>query len=354
MTKQIKQIKKEKKIGFDFVISVFLVLLFVMSTAKSGCEGSNPIKAFFTDVCWDCLFPISIGGMNIISGDYPDTENPSTPIEICKMEAPPYKRIGLNIGFWEPFALTDVTPTPYCMVNLGGFTMDIGNAGHGGKQVRDPAHSGSFYYVHWYKFPLMLWLNIITSMGCLHKFDFDIAYLTELDPTWNDDEFAFILNPEAILFGNPVAQAACAADAIKAQVGLPIDKLFWCIGTQGSIYPLTGRVFDEKGAIQSAVLLSERMNFKLHRQMQIQDSSPDAGPINAGFIGIEGPICKQHFRPIMPKSRYRYQMMSTIAAADRCYQFGHDVINWEGGKNHPGTGNCFGFLIFKKRNCTFL
>ena len=42
--------------------------------------------------------------------------------------------------------------------------------------------------------------------------DFDIAYLTELDPTWRDDELGFILN-QAILFGNLIAQAACAADS---------------------------------------------------------------------------------------------------------------------------------------------
>jgi conjugal transfer pilus assembly protein TraU len=47
-------------------------------------------------------------------------------------------------------------------------------------------------------------------------------------------------------------------------------------------------------------------------------------------------------------------MTNAISAADKCYQFGHDVINWEGGKNKPSSGNCFGFLISKKRNCTFL
>jgi conjugal transfer pilus assembly protein TraU len=320
--------------------------LFLLTSVNAKCEGSfvNPI----TDVCWDCFFPISIGSMNIASSEYPDTDNPSTPIEVCKMEGPPYMRVGLNIGFWEPFALTDVTPEPYCMVNLGGFTMDIGNAGRGGKQVRDPVDSGSFYYVHWYKYPLMLWLNIITAVGCFQGGDFDIAYLTELDPTWNDDELAFVLNPEAILFGNPVAQAACAADAINAQIGLPIDKLFWCAGTQGSMYPFTGRVSDEKGPIQSAVLLSERMDFKLHRQLMIEDSSPDSGG------GFEGPICHQHFAPIMSKSRYRYQMTNTIAKADKCYQFGHDVITWEAGHNKPDSADAFGFLIWKKRNCTFL
>lgn len=335
MIKQVKLIILSIAMLFSF---------FVMPAVQANCEGSFP--NLFTDVCWDCLFPITIGRMNVVSGDYPDTDNPASPIGICKLEGYPLPRIGLNIGFWEPFALTDVTPVPYCMVNLGGFTLDIGNAGHGGKQVRNSVDSASFYYVHWYKYPLMLWLNIITSLGCFQGGDFDIAYLTELDPTWNDDELAFILNPEAVLFGNQVAQAACTADATKAQVGLPIDKLFWCAGTQGGMYPLTGRVFDEKGAIQSAVLLSERMDFKLHRMLLIEDSS--------GEGGIDGPICRQHLAPIMPKSRYRYQMVNTVPASDKCYQFGHDVITWEEGHNKPNSGDCFGFLIWKKRSCVFL
>lgn len=323
-----------------------LIFILILQQAYAKCDGSfvNPI----TDICWDCLFPISIGSFAVVPGDYPDTQNPSIPIELCVGDNSPIPVIGLNIGFWEPFALTDVTPEPYCMVNLGGFTMDIGNAGRGGKQIRDPVNSAAFYYVHWYKYPLILWLNIITSLGCRQGGDFDIAYLAELDPTWNDDELGFILNPEAILFGNQAAQAACAIDATQAQIGLSLDRLFWCIGTQGSIYPLTGRVFDEKGPIQAAVLLSERMNFKLHRQLMIKDSSGDAGS------GFNGPICRQHTAPIMPKSRYRYQMTSIISKADKCYPFGHDVITWEEGHNKPDSANAFGFLIWKKRNCTFL
>ena len=120
------------------------------------------------------------------------------------------------------------------------------------------------------------------------------------------------------------------------------------MGTQGSSYPLTGRVRDEKSPIHAAVLLSERMDFKLHRQLLIEDSSPDAGG------GFGGPICNQHFAPIMPKSRYRYQMVNIIPAADKCYQFGHSVIPWESGKIKPSSGNCFGFMIYRKRNCVFL
>ncbi|STO91489.1 conjugal transfer pilus assembly protein TraU [Fluoribacter dumoffii] len=59
-------------------------------------------------------------------------------------------------------------------------------------------------------------------------------YLSELDPTWNDSEFAFVLNPEATLFTTPPVRASCAADATKALAGTAMDSLFWCMGAQGS------------------------------------------------------------------------------------------------------------------------
>ncbi|WP_353055338.1 TraU family protein [Escherichia coli] len=31
--------------------------------------------------------------------------------------------------------------------------------------------NGAFYHVHWYKYPLTYWLNIITSLGCLEGGD---------------------------------------------------------------------------------------------------------------------------------------------------------------------------------------
>lgn len=34
----------------------------------------------------------------------------------------------------------------------------------------------------------------------------DIGHITELDPMWNDDQLSLIINPEAALFGNVIAQ----------------------------------------------------------------------------------------------------------------------------------------------------
>jgi conjugal transfer pilus assembly protein TraU len=99
--------------------------------------------------------------------------------------------------------------------------------------------------------------------------DMDIAYLSEIDPTWVDSSLTTILNPEAILFGTRLLRA-CAADAIASAFNKPLDILFWCAGSQGSMYPFSGWVSNESSPLQSSVLLSERMAYKL-RQGQIME-----------------------------------------------------------------------------------
>ncbi len=153
--------------------------------------------------------------------------------------------------------------------------------------------NGAFYHVHWYKYPLTYWLNIITSLGCLEGGDLDIAYLSEIDPTWTDSSLTTILNPEAVIFANPIAQGACAADAIASAFNMPIDALFWCAGSQGSMYPFNGWVSNESSPLQSSLLVSERMAFAApsghdygnHREKitpSVMNIRPQSCPKNAG------------------------------------------------------------------------
>ncbi|WP_235716370.1 conjugal transfer pilus assembly protein TraU [Legionella pneumophila] len=255
---------------------LFILIAFLASglTQAGSCHGRfvNPI----TDVCWSCLFPFSLGQANLVSSNHlPDTKNPKLPV--CECPGNPIPRLGLTMGYWEPVNLVDVTRTPFCLVNLGGISLNFGKYYRKGAVETDSNLSNqSFYHVHWYKFPLMYWLNVLTDGICVEKGDFDIAYPSELDVMWNDDELGFIINPEAVLFGSLPAQAACAADSSTALLGSAIDKLFWCAGAQGSMYPLTGHVQEHVGGVQASVLLSERMNFKLHRQGLLEDSDLSA------------------------------------------------------------------------------
>lgn len=315
-------------------------LLTVSAFSSSQCTGHfiNPI----TDICWSCLFPLSIGNATVVSGHNPDTNNPSVPVQLCPMTVG--WRLGLAIGYWEPFAVTDVTRAPYCLVNLGGIQVNIAGSKHNGSSESSQSGTmGAFYQVHWYKYPLIMWLNIITSLSCLQTGDYDIGYLSELDPTWDDDELGFLLSPEDSLFANPAAQLACVADAISATSGSAQDALFWCMGAQGSSYPLTGSTSAEYSPLQNSVLMSERMDYKLHRMGLVKDS-----------IGKNNEVCHQKYTPIIPKNRYRYELMNPTADSDSCHTFGHPVASWQEGKLKPNDKGNYGYLIWRKRNCVFL
>ncbi|MTC74223.1 conjugal transfer pilus assembly protein TraU [Providencia sp. wls1919] len=324
-----------------FLLIASLIVSF-QSHASGMCEGRfvNPI----TDICWSCIFPISIGNASVgNSGIAPDTRNPSSPIQFCPMPPPIFQRIGLAIGYWEPMALTDVTREPGCMVNMGGFSINLGKVGGGYAKQQGREDSSGFYHVHWYKYPLTYWLNIITSLGCLEGGDMDIAYLSEIDPTWNDGSLTAILNPEVILFANPIAQGSCAADAVASSTHLPIDALFWCAGSHGSMYPFNGWVTNEYNPINTSLLVSERMAFKLHRQGIIMES-----------VGENKAVCFEYPSPIIPKERWRYQMVNPIPDVAQCHPFGRTAMMWQTGHITPASSKNFGYLMWRKRNCVFL
>jgi conjugal transfer pilus assembly protein TraU len=320
---------------------IALLLIFnTISAAYPSCKGRfvNPV----TDICWSCIFPITIGGWRV-SANGEDTPNPRTLICTCSRPIP---RIGLPISFWEPVRLVDVTRTPYCLVNMGG--IQITNRGtHGAGSVAN-GHQGrlrnSFYQVHWYLYPVIFWLELLVDFVCMEKGDFDLAYLTELDPFWNDDETGFLLNPEAVLFGNPIAQAACVADCALATSGFPSDALFWCAGCQGSLYPFSGTVSAHVGGVQASLLALQRMTAKLHREGLLW-----------GTMGRNA-WCDKYPMPIIQKTQYKTQMLYPVpsTASRQCYPLGRSEALWGSGKEFPYQGEDFGYLIWRKRSCCLL
>lgn len=317
----------------------------VFSTPASAqsCTGRfvNPIA----DVCWECLFPISIGSIRLGAPGAPDTANPGSPLCVCWRGWVP--RIGLSVGMWEPARLVDASRAPWCFPNLGGLTIDPGTpAGRGrtGSSTGDGA-SGSVWHAHYYVYPLLSWIGALLDLGCLEPGGLDIAWVSELDPTWLDDELAFLLNPEAVLFTSPPAQAACAADCAAASAGLPLDPLFWCAGCQGGMYPLGGNVSAHVGGVQASLLASQRLVYRLHRTL-----------VAWGTMGGAA-LCGRYPMPVMRKSQYRWQMTQPVPATSPltgCNPTGRSSVLWETLRELPVAGESFGYLLWRKRNCCLL
>ncbi|WP_440994919.1 TraU family protein, partial [Cysteiniphilum litorale] len=169
------------------------------------------------------VFPITIGAVQTVPSPLglPDTINPPMPVALCPI-LPNVYRLGITLGYWEPHSLVDVTRIPYCMVNMGyQMSMGVNQQQIGGRSNYMAGSSdSSFYHVHWYKYNVIYLLNLIMSMGCMQAEGVDLTYMSELDPLWDDEMLAFILNPEAILFGNVVTQLACIPEAIATSTNM--------------------------------------------------------------------------------------------------------------------------------------
>ena len=315
-----------------------LVLLLNQEIEAGKCNGRmvNPVS----DICWSCLFPITIGGMRVSPGGE-DTSNVGELLCTC---GSPIPRIGIPISFWEPARLIDVTRNKFCLVNMGGISLGGSSIkGHGTVNTSKTGggRKRSFYQVHYYVYPVIYWLELLTDFVCLEKSKFDVAYITEFDPMWNDDETAFVLNPEAAIFANPIAQAACAADSVAATSGFPIDAMFWCAGCQGSMYPFVGTVGDHIGGVQASLLLTSRMLAKLHREGVAKGTAGKAA------------LCKPYTAFTIIKSQYKEQMTYPGATTGKggCRPLGRTEVIWGAGKEKPYSGEDFGYLIWRKRQC---
>jgi conjugal transfer pilus assembly protein TraU len=327
---------------------LLLIMIPVISYGDFPCQGRfiNPI----TDICWSCILPISIGPAKVASGSGPknrDTENPSSPLCLCTKSNVPIP--GITIGFWEPVRLVDITRTPFCMVGIGGLSLGGENMTKISSYERGYGkhHSHrSFYHLHYYIYPLIYWLELITDFICLEESNFDLAYLSEFDVTWNDEKLQMLLNPEAFLFGNIAAQSACILDCAASNFSLPKDNLFWCAGCLGNLYPLSGANGDHVGGVQNSSLLVARILAKMHKLGLAQETSTNDSSPN-------GPLCRKSKSLKLKKSQYKMQMTypKSSSGGMGCWPLGFSDLGYSSYAEFPYDGQDWNYLIWRKRNC---
>jgi len=335
----MNRIRKHIKTVFGLV-SLCSIFMSNVYGADATCHGefANPI----TDICWSCTLPLTIGGdAEMISMDQEDIDNPNGVFCHCDGTL----RVGLNIGFWEPVRMVDITRTPFCMVGLGGTDISPGFDIHeGGLGSANEGSNYSFYHAHWYVNPILYWLEVLLDNPCLESGDFDVVSLSELDPTWNDEELTHILSPDAAAFTTKLAHAACAVDCISANLDFGRPELYWCAGCSGTLFPLTGYVQAHMGGVQSSELLLQRLAAKQHREL-----------ITMSAAGNDG-MCGYYFDPVMDKTHYKAQLTYPIPRTEKingrcCSPFGRSTAIWGAGKEYPYEGEHFSYQVWRKRNC---
>ena len=330
-----------------------LFMLVAMLTALEAgavtCTGKiiNPV----TDVCWSCLFPIKIG-TNIPLGSsvtLPDATTDAGPLCVCGKG--PSMRAGVNFSFWEPLRTAEIVRHPGCLPTMGGVNLNL-------EGLRLPSHvrvhsktgDGSqkrhtdFRQVHWFNTPWLFILEVLLDESCLEQMPWDLAYLSELDPLWDDNLASFLLAPEAALFANPVALTACAADCTAASVGLPVDELYWCSGCQGLVFPLTGWTASAVSHARVWELMAHRFAMKLSREGLLWSADGKRGQ------------CGPYWTPIMKKSLWRTEILyPTRSDKSRdgtcCHPLGRTTIQSGIGRSFSPGGEDGAVLLWRRRDC---
>ncbi len=161
------------------------------------------------------------------------------------------------------------------------------------------ATEAGFYDVHLWEFPIMTMLKLLIIGECTAEpyIDASLTYISEVDPMWESDLLTLVLNPEAVVFANPIASMVCAADCVAVTAGKDNLAAYFCAGCDGNLYPLTGHVYANDDAVRTSSLITQRLLTKLHRQgMLMRTMGADA-------------MCEKTWEYFTPRSQYRLSML---------------------------------------------
>jgi len=303
------------------------------SRAGQDCDFFNPL----TDVCWDCVFPIRIGGVQVTpSFGHQDYSSVSSPVCVCMS---PFPRVGITVSLWEAVRIAETTMQPwkfpdFC-INLGISKTPTGDS----TSATSNAQRKQSWQVHWFIYPVLSMLSIGLDFACLeHTNGLDVAYVSELDPAWNDDFTALFIYPESILLANVLSEFACLPDRTLTSVKeFGLSALFWCAGNWGTTYPFTKRTHSDNPTVSSALAVS-KINAMLHRNL-----------VALKTVGNEA-LCAPTVSFIFPKKQYKYQLAKPIRDGD-CVPIGEDGVWWATMKEPFSDDTYHSFVIWRKRDC---
>lgn len=216
-------------------ICIFALLFTASNTlAAMGCNGRvfNPV----TDMNWNNGLPIVAGGQKL-SQDGPNNPALHSMPSVCRCGI----KVGVGVTYWEPTYVAEVSRSAGCLSTMGGEAafgnsmahMNTGHADSGGHNQR--------MQIHWYKYPVAAMMDVLKNFGgCVSLPDFQLAYMSEVDPEWNAGANSILSQAETLLFANPIAAMACIPEVATSIFNMNLDVLYWCTGSQGTIFPMTG------------------------------------------------------------------------------------------------------------------
>lgn len=317
------------------------------ATSTPGCTNAEVIgSALITDICWSCVFPIRVSGLTISGAEGSDRVPDGAARQALCMctDGAGVPRPGIVTSFWQPSHLVEYEHVPGCMSALNGARLPFDKTflGHDIAETEwGEEDYFAFRHYHIYAFPLMIMLDMFVPAHCNAGGyrDLDVMFLSEVDPTWNNDTLAFFTHFEAALVANPLATSACLADATSSTFGKPIDTLWWCAGSWGTIYPITGNVTEDGAVLRQTSLMSARTMAQLHRR-----------GIMWGTMGDER-LCGGEIEPTIPKNQYRFTLLYPKPETDSSHAFGESVLTWGMNRMFPALGEDPVYTVWRWIDC---
>jgi len=299
------------------VIAIGIILLlvdsrlfFTQTLRKNRCRERVIDPA--NDINWRMVFPIRIAGrgVNPGGGSLDSAYTDRSRFCVC-----PGSSRGVVVSFHQPRFVEEITTIPGCLTLLEGVSLMSADKSLQGDI--DTNASTARFQVHWYTFPIFSKLGLFKGLNCASQPPFKLIYLSEMDPTWQDDAWSVIYDPSSIVFSDLASQAACHQDALAATSGHPLDKLFWCAGSLGSIYPLTGNANTAVGRLQAAELISAKSMAKLSRLGLLWRT-----------VGRDA-LCQKQPMPIWVKSQFSIDPISPLVYRGPGLPIGAAPIVWQ-------------------------
>ena len=314
-----------------------IVLLICATPAMATCNGAvfNPVS----DVAWNGLFPIRVGGVAVATNsNLPDGAD-STVNPICSCTTTSGSFIGTQIGFWDVAYLVEVVSDPYCSTVVGT-TLGSNTGTHQGSNSKDSAAPHTFKQVHWWPFNAIQLLGMLSGLSCVQQVPLQMTYLSEIDPSWTEDWLAMLKDPKVFLVANPAADIACAAKSAIAQIPgnfFPsvYDSLFWC--GWDNIYPLSGNNGTPHDLTASAQIAA--------RQIYINTQLSTVEDFMADSQGCTGQIV-----PVWKSSQWRFQLAKPVKTATPFWA-GESELIWGSGKAPAYNDKNFLYILFQKKKC---
>lgn len=378
MSKFIQQIKKySSSIFFSFIIIFVTTDVYADNTAKKACDAAGVNTKSLSDIqiaafeTIDNMLPIKIGGIEVgspddVSGGLASAGGSSSDnsafLCMCQMPPPVFERLGVSISFWNNVGMVDTSSIPYCFPQLGmslsediapdiesGFSI-LGKPGVGGANQFGTRSNGSkdsqFITAHTHFASFMNLMQIISEA----IFSMCLGISTNISPImsetafwWQVDEWGVVKNPEALLVANPIATTACMAESVSMIAKKNLDPLFWCMGSWGSLYPITMNVGSGTPLTSYAMLAARNLAERFQLGM-LMDTT--------GYQMLNG-YCQPIPIYFTPKSDINIFPIWPQKSTSR-FPLGYPSEFWGVGKDNPTNLGVMTWMVYQKRDCCYL